>query len=67
MINYLLNGKATIILLTVGLIKTILYIDMSYFPRYSYNQDKIEVKLDLSNNSDFTLKNCLFGDVCYVS
>ena len=60
----MLNGNATIILLTVGLIKRYCYIDMSYFPRYSYNKDKIEVELDLSNNSDFTLKDCLFGGVC---
>ena len=31
-INYMLNGKATIILLTVGLIKKILLYKLIYFP-----------------------------------
>ena len=38
-----------IILLTVGLIKGICYIKMSYFPELHTNRNKIELELDLSN------------------
>ena len=44
------NGKATIIHLTVGLIKKILFYTMSYLAEaYTHSKNKIKVKLDLSN------------------
>ena len=44
------NGKATIINLTVGLIKKILFYIMSYLAEaYTHSKNKIKVKLDLSN------------------
>ena len=50
MINYVLNGKATRIPLTVALIKKNIFIyEISYFPPYSYRKSKIEAKLDFSN------------------
>ena len=45
MIDYMLNRKATKVLIIFGLIKKILlYIKMNYFPPYSYSKNKIEVK-----------------------
>ena len=50
MINYISNGKATIILLTVGLIKKILLYKMVSFPEpHTHSKNKIETELDLSN------------------
>ena len=44
------NEKATIILLTVGLIKKLWLYKMSYFPEsHTHSKDQIEVELDLSN------------------
>ena len=46
----MLDGKATIILLTVGLIKKILLPKISYFPEpHTHSKNKIEIELDLSN------------------
>ena len=46
----MLNGKATIVLLTVELIKKIQLYKMSYFPEpHTYSKNKIEVELNLSN------------------
>ena len=45
----MLNGKVTIVLLIVGLIKRCCYIKMSYYPPCSYSKNKIKVELDLSN------------------
>ena len=48
----MLNEKATILLLIAGLIKKILiyeYMNMSYFPPYSYSKNKTEFELDLSH------------------
>ena len=39
------NGKVTIILLAVELIKKILLCKMNYFPRYSPSKNKIAVEL----------------------
>ena len=44
------NGKATMILLIVGLLKRILLYKIKYFPEPHMNKEnKIEVELDLSN------------------
>ena len=46
------NGKATIILLIVGLLKKIQLYKMKYFPEsHTHKKNKIEVELDLSNYS----------------
>ena len=46
----MLNGKATITLLTLGLIKKIYLNRMSYFPElHTRTKNRIEVELDLSN------------------
>ena len=54
----MLNGKATIILLTVDLIKKIQLYKMSYFPEpYTCSKNKIKVELSSSNyatKSDLT-------------
>ena len=43
------NGKATIIILTIGLIKKISLYKMSYFPElHTHSKNKIKVELDLS-------------------
>ena len=48
--NYLLNGKVTIIHLIVGLIKIILIHKMSYLPEpYKCSKNKIKFELDLLN------------------
>ena len=51
------NGKATIILLTVLLVRKILLYQVSYFPEiYTHSKNKIKVELDLTNHatkSDF--------------
>ena len=50
MINYMLNGKAMIFFLTVGLIKKISSYRMSYFLKpYTRSKKKIKVELELSN------------------
>ena len=49
MIDYVSNGKAMAISLTVGLIKKILLYKMSYFTEPYTSKNKIEVELDLSN------------------
>ena len=50
MINYMLNGKAMIIFLTVGLIKKISLYRMSYFLEpYTRSKKKIKVELEFSN------------------
>ena len=43
----MLNGKVTIVLLIVGLIKKNCSLKMIYFPPYNYCKNKIEVELDL--------------------
>ena len=50
MINCMSNGKVTVILLIIGLIKKTLYKNDSYFPKSlrSYGEN-IKVKIDLSN------------------
>ena len=46
----MLNGKDMIILITIGLIKKISYVKMSYFPElHTHSKNKVEVELDLSN------------------
>ena len=45
LINYISNGKATIILLISGLIKKILLYKMIYFPE-QYTRSKIKVKIE---------------------
>ena len=48
--KYMINGKATIILLTVWLVKKILLLKMSYFlATHTLSKNKIEIELDLSN------------------
>ena len=48
----MLNGKATIILLTVELIKKIQLYKMSYFPEpYTCSKNKIKVELSSSNDA----------------
>ena len=48
----MLNGKATIILLTVDLIKKIQLYKMSYFPEpYTCRKNKIKVELSSSNDA----------------
>ena len=51
------NGKATIILLTVLLVRKILLYQVSYFPEiYTHSKNNIKVELDLTNyttKSDF--------------
>ena len=42
----MLNGKATIVLITVGLIKDIVQIS-EYFPERKSSGGKVKVKLDL--------------------
>ena len=43
-INYMLNGKATIILLIIGLVKKILLNKMSYFPEpYTHSKSKLKL------------------------
>ena len=50
MINYISNGKAAIIVLTVGLIQKMLLYKMSNFPEpHTHSKNKIEFELDLSN------------------
>ena len=61
----MLNRKAMIIILTVGLIKRYSDIKMSYFPPCSYSKNKIDVELDLSNYATkYDLKNatCVYND-----
>ena len=49
-INYNLNGKATIILLNVESIKKILLHKINYFSEpYNHNKNKLEVELGFSN------------------
>ena len=49
-INYNLNGKATIILLIVESIKKTVLHKISYFSEpYNHNKDKVEVELGFSN------------------
>ena len=46
--KYTLNGKATVIILIVGLIKKVLLHKMSYFPEpYTCSKNEIKVELDL--------------------
>ena len=55
------NGKATIILLTVGLIKKILLCKMRCFPEpHTCSKNKMQVELDFSNcetRSDLQKRN----------
>ena len=54
------NGRATIVLLTVGYIKNILLYKINYFPEPHTNKNKIEIELDLSNyatKSDLKKRN----------
>ena len=46
--NYILNGKPTIILLTVGLIKKIVWMS-EYFSKPRCLEQNVKVELDLSN------------------
>ena len=46
--NYILNGKPTIILLTVGLIKKIVWMS-EYFSKPRCSEQNVKVELDLSN------------------
>ena len=57
----MLNGKATIILLTVGLRRKILLGQMRYFPPCSSSRNKIEFELDFSN---YTTKSDLKKAIC---
>ena len=59
MADYMLNGKAIIFLLIVGLIKKISSYKISCFPEpYTSNKNKIKVELDLCNYvTKFDLKN----------
>ena len=48
--KYMINGKGTIIILTVWLVKKILLLKMSYFlATHTLCKNKIEIELDLSN------------------
>ena len=48
MINFVLNGKNMIILLTAGLIKKVLLYKMSYFTEsHAHSKNKIKVELGL--------------------
>ena len=64
------NGKAMIILLTVGLIRNISLYQISYFPeRNTRSQNKIKVQLGLLNyekkKSDLKKRNrCLYIKIC---
>ena len=59
MIDYMLNRKATKVLIVFGLIKKILlYIKMNYFPPYSYSKNKIEVKFSRYHNKATWRWNC---------
>ena len=50
MIYYMLNGKASIIHLTIGLIKMMLLYKMSYFRElHTHSKNKIEFILDSAN------------------
>ena len=58
-IKFMLDGRDTIVLLTVGLTRKIFFNKMSYFlKQYSHSKKKIKVELDLRNHSTkFDLKN----------
>ena len=66
MINYVLNRKATIVILIVGLIKKISLYKISYFPEpYIHSKKNKEIKLDfhLSNYAKIIwLKNVTGAD-----
>ena len=49
----MLNGKATIVLLTVGLIKKTVY-----FSKLKSSGGRVKVELDLSNYATKAFKNC---------
>ena len=63
------NRKVMIIYLTVGSIKKISLYKMHYFPEpYSYNKNKINVQLDLSNYATkFDLKRATDADTSKFS
>ena len=67
MINYMSNGKATIILLIAGLIKKKSLYKMSYFPElYTHCKNKKKFELDLSNyikKSDLTTQQVLIHQI----
>ena len=48
--KYMINGKGTINILTVWLVKKILLLKMSYFVgTHTLSKNRIEIELDLSN------------------
>ena len=48
--KYMINGKGTINILTVWLVKKILLFKMSYFVgTHTLSKNRIEIELDLSN------------------
>ena len=57
-IKFMLDGRDTIVLLTVGLTRKIFFNKMNYFSKqYSHSKRKIKVELDLRNHSiKFDLK-----------
>ena len=71
LINYISSGKATTILLIVGLIKNISLYKMSYFLNHVFvipSKSKIKVETDLSNyatKSDF--KNATGADTSKIA
>ena len=62
--SYMLNGKAAMILLIVGLVNKISLYKMSYFPkRHTHSKNKMEVELDLSNYAtkyDLKMQRCWY-------
>ena len=64
----MLNSKATIILLTVGLIKNIQLYKINYFPKPHNHSKKIEVELDLSSHAKKSdLKNATGVDTSHFA
>ena len=57
--KYMINGKGTINILTVWLVKKILLLKMSYFVgTHTLSKNRIEIELDLSNYAiKYGLKN----------
>ena len=58
----MLNGKAAMILLIIGLVNKISLYKMSYFPKqHTQSKNEMEVELDLSNYStkyDLKMQRC---------
>ena len=57
-INCILNGKATIIILTVGLIKKDIVWMSEYFPEPKSSGGRVKIELDLPNYATKTDLKC---------